>query len=297
MRQKTKHFLVFALLLGVSACHRAPKAPTGQVAATVGGHEITARQLQAELASMPRAAPAAAAQKAQQQAALNTIVQRTILADAARKQGLDKDPNFTLLRERTNDALLIQQLQTKIAAGVPPPSSEEVAQFQSTNPDVFAERKIFEVEQIRMPRPADVNFLKALQPLKTLDQIASFLTQGHFGFQRGKTSIDALSQNPKLVSAIVALPPGEVFVISSGNEVLINLILNARVEPFTGDAAAKFALNYLRAEHGQEAVRKQLTDILASGQRDVQFAKDYQPGPKPAAAARPPGAPAAPNGG
>jgi EpsD family peptidyl-prolyl cis-trans isomerase len=286
---------LFAAVLAVSACNRAPKAPTGQVAATVAGREITVRELQAELGSMPQAAATPSAQKAQQQLALNLIIQRTILADAARKQGLDKDPNFALLSARTNDALLVQQLQAKIGANVPAPSSEEAAQFQAANPDIFAERKIFDVEQIRMARPANPDFLKKLQPMKSLDEIAAFLTQNQVGFERGTTSIDSLGQSPPLVKAIVALPPGEVFIISSGNQVLINLIHNSRVQPFTGDAATKYALNFLRAQHTQDAVRKQLGALVASGESSVQFAKDYQPPPKSAPPATPtaPAAPAA----
>jgi len=285
VRLTPRHLLLFAAVLAVSACNRAPKAPTGQVAATVAGHEITVRQLQSEISIMPRAPAAAAAQKAQQQEALNLIIQRTILADAARKEGLDKDPDFALLSQRTNDALLVQQLQAKIAASVPPPSAEEEAQFQSANPDIFAERKIFDVEQIRMARPADPDILKKLQPMKALDEIANFLTQNHIAFERGTTGIDAVGQNPPLVKAIVALPPGEIFIISSGNQVLINLIRNSQVQPFTGDAATKYALNYLRAQHTQDAVRKQLGALVVSGGKTVQFAKDYQPPPKSAAAA------------
>ena len=182
MRLKPLHLLLFTLALAVGACSRAPKAPTGQVAANVGDREITVRQLGAEIGSLPPVAPAS--QKAQQRAVLNFIIQRTILADAARKQGLDKDPNFILLSERATDALLVQQLQAKIAAAVPPPSLEEIAQFQSANPDIFAQRKIFDVEQIHFAQQADPNFVKKLQPFKTLDDVANFLTQNNISFQR-----------------------------------------------------------------------------------------------------------------
>jgi EpsD family peptidyl-prolyl cis-trans isomerase len=291
---KIEH-LVLAAALVLGACHRTPQAPTGQVAATVGSREITVRELHAELANAPAVPPAA--QKAQQQAALNVIIDRAILADVARKQGLDKDPNFLLLSERANDALLVQQLQAKIAATVPPPAHEEVAQFENANPDLFAQRKIFDVEQIRFAQPADPSFVKQLEPLKTLDDIANFLTENHVLFQRGTASIDALSQNPKLITTIIALPPQEVFIIASGNQVLANLIHGTRVEPLTGDAAERFATNYLRAQHTQDAVRRQLNAYITSGKGTVQLAKDYQaPPPKPAASpAAPPATP--PKGG
>ena len=240
---KARHLLVPVIALAVSGCNfgSKPKAPTGQVVATVGGHEITVRQLHAELNTAAAVPPAA--QKEQQRAALNFMIERTVLADEARKQGIDKNPDFVLLSQRTTDALLVQQLQNKIAASVPPPTLEEASRFETANPNVFAERKIFDLEQIRIDVPSDRSILAKLQPLKTLDEVANFLTQNHVPFQRGTAIIDAVGQNPQLINAIVALPPQEVFVFPAGNQILISQVRNARTEPFTGDRANKYALN------------------------------------------------------
>ena len=234
------------MALAVSACDfgsSKPKVPTGQVVATVGGHEITVRQLHAELTGAAPVAPAA--QKEQQRAALNFMIERTVLADEARKQGIDKDPDFVLLSQRSTDALLAQQLQAKVAATVPPPTMDEATRFENANPNIFAERKIFEVDQIRMNQPSDRTVLAKLQPLKTLDQVVELLTQNKIPFQRGTTTIDAVGQNPKLIDAIIALPPQEVFVFPSGSQILINQLRNTRIEPFTGDPANKYAMNVL----------------------------------------------------
>jgi len=293
VKTNVKQLAVIAVALTTCGCHfGSQKPPTGQVVATVGDREITRRQLQAELNGVAAATPAA--QKAQQQAALQYIIQRAILADAAKKQGLDKDPNFILLSERANDALLVQLLQTKIAASVPAPTIEEANTFEEANPDVFAERKVFDVDQMRMSRPADPSILAKLKPLNTLDDIASFLTQNRILYQRGKSTIDAVGQNPKLVSAIVKLPPNEVFIISSGNGVLINQVLATRVQPFTGGQATKYALYLLRTQHAQEAVQRAFADLLKKAQSDIRINKEFQSAQKPASAPLPSGKP---NGG
>src|SRR5579872_745715 len=86
--------LALGALLLLSGCNfgssSSPKTPTGQVVATVGSREITRRELQVELAGSTATTPAA--QKAEQQLALRRIIQRVILANAAKAQGLDKDP-------------------------------------------------------------------------------------------------------------------------------------------------------------------------------------------------------------
>ena len=216
------------------------------------------------------------------------MIERTVLADEARKQGIDKNPDFILLNQRATDMLLVQQLQAKIAASVPPPSQEEAARFQSANPNIFAERKIFDVDQIRIDQPSDRSVLTKLQPLKTLDEVASFLTQSHVPFQRGTAVIDAVGQNPQLVNAIVALPPQEVFVFPAGNQILISQVRNTRMQPFTGEPANKYAMNVLRLQHTQAAVQKQMASLILRARSTMQVSKDYQlPKAAPAAVKAP----------
>jgi EpsD family peptidyl-prolyl cis-trans isomerase len=260
----------------LSACHfGAPKTPTGQVVATVGAREITRRELQVEMDGSTATTPAT--QKAQQQAALQRIIQRVILANAAKAQGLEKDPNFALLSQRANEALLAQLLERKTAASVPAPSTEEADQFQQTNPNLFSERKLFDVDQIRMSRPSDPQIVAKLEPLKTLDEIANYLNQNHIPFQRGANVMDSLGQNPKLLSAILALPPHEVFILSSANEIFVNEVRDTRTSPFVGDAAEKYALNSLKAQHTQDAVIRQLRGIVAKGSVTVRMNKEFEP--------------------
>jgi hypothetical protein len=190
---------------------------------------------------------------------------------------IDKDPEFILLNQRANVTLLVQQLQANIAAAVPAPTAEDATRFQAANPNLFAERKIFDVDQIRMNVPSDRAILAKLQPLKTLDDVASLLNQSKIPFQRGTSTIDAIAQTPQLVNAIVALPSQEVFVFPSGNQILINQIRNTRVEPFTGDAANKYALNVLKLERTQTAVQRQMAALILKAKSSTQVAKEYQP--------------------
>ena len=276
----------------MSGCHfGGSKTPTGQVVAVVGDREITLRELQSEMAGSTAATPAA--EKAQQEVALNRIIQRVILANAAKKQGLDKDPSYALLKQRADEMLLAQMLEKKLETSVPPPTKEEVEQFQQTNPNLFAERKILDVEQIRLAHDSNPDFIAKFKPLKTMDQVADFLNQNHIPFQRGTNTMDAVGQNPKLLSAILALPPHEVFVLSTPTEVFVNEIQDVRTQPFEGDAATKYAVNYLKTQHLRDAVTKQLGRLIASARSSVRINKEYQPQPAPKKTPAPKKAPAA----
>ena len=275
-------FSALCLLTGCNFGSSSSKTPTGQVVATVGSREITRRELQVEIGSSTASTPEA--QKAEQALALRRIIQRVMLANAAKDQGLDKGPNFALLSQRANETLLAQALETKTAASVPAPTKEEVQQFQETNPNLFAERKIFDVDQIRITQPSDPQLAKKLEPFKTMEQIATYLNQNHIAFQRGPNVMDSTTQNPKLLAAILALPPQEVFILSSPSEVFVNEITGTRVVPLLGEAATKYAQNALKAQHVQDAVIRQMNNVVQKASSSVRLAKEFQPPPKIAAA-------------
>jgi EpsD family peptidyl-prolyl cis-trans isomerase len=256
---------------------RAPAAaPTGQVVATVGGHEITTRALQAELAGIPVNPKL---QKLAEQAALQLIIKRTILADAAVNQGLDKDPDFAIRKERADQVALVQALEAKLAQDVPEPTRDEANQFIADHPDIFDQRKIFTVDQIRFRRPRDPQFAEKIKPINTMDGIVALLNSSNIGFMRGIGTIDAVGQDPRVIEAIAKLPPQEVFVISSGNDFLANQIRDSKVVPLTGEPAVKYALALIKRQRTQQAVSRAMNNLVMRGIQTVRFNKDYAPPP------------------
>ena len=257
----------------------APKAPTGQVAATVGGQEITLRDLRAEMSGVQISDP-----KVMKQAEVTTlrnIVGRTVLAKAAVDQGIDKTPDFAIAKKRLLDNLLVQSLQNKIASQAPAVTREEADRFVAGHPDIFAQRKIFSVDYIRMARPSDPSIIKALEPLKTLEQVDAQLTQEKVPHQRGAGPLDSVGADPRMIDAIVKLPPGELFVIPAGNMLLVNNIKDTKIVPFTGPQATDYAQKLLTKQRIQEAVNRDFNKIMVAAAPTVKFNKDYAP-PTPA---------------
>ncbi len=289
MRRVLASALIPVALLALSGCKLgksgAGPAPTGQVVATVDGKEITLRELNAEMAGV--STPDPKARKAIEQQALGNIITRKILAKAASDQGIDKTPDFALQKQRAYDSLLVNLLQAKLVASVPTPSREEAAVWISSHPDIFSERKIWAVDQIRMARPSDPAVLKAFEPLKTMDQVQAELDKDHIPYQKGAGNLDAVGADPRIVEAIGKLPAGEIFIIPAGDGLLVNQIRSTQVTPFTGEPATQYALKAIARQRTQETVSRQFHTIMGKAGSTVRFNKAYQP-PKPPAAATPP---------
>jgi len=257
--------------------------PVGQVVATVDGQEITVRDLNAELAGITVTDPKQ--RKDFERYALQSIIARKILAAAARKQGIDKTPDFAMQRDKAIETLLAQALAAKIALAVPAPTQEEAQSFVTAHSNTFADRKIFTVDQILTGR-LDPTVLAALKPLHTMDSVEALFDQNRVPYRRATAEIDALSLDPSLLDQILKQPPGEPFVIASGNNLVISAIKEARSQPLTGAPATNLALQMLRRQHSQEAAARELKAALSKGLTSVRYNKDYAPPPaKPAAPA------------
>ena len=263
-------------------------APTGQVVAKVGDREITLRELNAETPAVNNPDPRA--HKAAQLATLENIVARTVLAKAAVDQGVDKTPEFELMKQRALDTLLAQSLENKIAGQVPKVTRDDADRFIAAHPDIFAQRKVWAIDQLRMGRPSDPTLIKRLEPLKTLSDIEALLNQEKIPFQHSTGSLDAVGADPRMIDAITKLPPGEVFVIPSNNSLLVNQINDTKVIPFTGPQAVDYATQVVTRQRTSDAVQRQVGAIFGKAKASVHFNKDFEP-PKASAAAAAPGAP------
>lgn len=294
MRPFSAAALVVCVGLTVSACKfpglgQSASTPKGQVVATVDGQEVTLRELNAELSGANFADPKQ--RKAAEQQALQSIVNRMLLAKAAHSQGLDKGPDFAVRRQKALDLLLAQTLQESFVAAVPPTTRDEAQRFIANRPDIFGDRKILEIDQIQAQGPIDDAKLKELQPLDTMEQVVGWLQKYSIPFRRAPAQIDPISVDPKVFANILKLPPNAVFVVPSGNTLLINRVTNVRPAPVTGDAANNLATQYLSRQHTQEAVGRQMQAIIAKDSQKVVYNPAYAPPPRPKPA---PAAPSAP---
>jgi peptidyl-prolyl cis-trans isomerase C len=281
MNLKTMRFVApLALVVLLGGCGLVNKikgggTPKGQVVATVDGKEITLTELQTEIGGPLPGDPKAA--QAVQQAVLQRIIARDVMADAAHDQKLDQGPAFAIQMARAKKDLMASLLQRKMAADVPPPTRDEAEQYVSEHPTMFGQRKLLVVEQVQAQRFNDPNLMKALAPIKTLEEVESLLDSRSLLHQRTIAVLDGLRTDPRLMEQIDKLPPGELFVVPAGNALTINQIHDQRTMPFTGPAAIEYAMRALRDQRSREAVSKQGQAMLKSAQSKVKYGEGYKP--------------------
>ncbi|WEK44109.1 MAG: hypothetical protein P0Y64_04580 [Candidatus Sphingomonas colombiensis] len=283
MLKKSGSITVLFACVALAGCGKGASngtPPTGQVAATVNGKEITASEVRLELgplASDPRASERA------QPAALQSIVNRKILADAAVERGLDKTPAAAILLQKARDLALIQLLEQSVRANLPKVSPDEAAAYVRDNPQAFAQRQLVSVDQV-LVGPVKPELVQQLGPLKTMEEITALLDKNNVPYRRSAAVIDPMTIPPEAAKQIADLKINDVFILPNGGAVMVARIRERQSQPFSGAEANQIAAQILTNQRTQNIVREQFSQIIKQGAAKVNINPQYKPAETPAGA-------------
>jgi EpsD family peptidyl-prolyl cis-trans isomerase len=247
------------------------------VVALVDGQAITRRDVVAELAAanVPKGMDAAALQPA----AVSDLVNRQLMVQQAKQQGLDKDPDYLATVERARQLALAQMLATTWTAKQPSPNTQELSDFIAANPQMFSDHKVLILDQVATGSAGLVP--TALVPLKSLDAIIDYLKAHGHPFQRQNASLDTLTAPPAAIRSIESLPPGEPFVTAQGATTFISVLKDTKAEPISGPQSSKIAALALQQRSNQRIIADHLKSLHAGAKIEFQPGFDPTPGKRP----------------
>lgn len=154
--------MMLAVSAGLAGCNRgggSAGAGDSQVAAQVNQGEISVHQVQALL----RAQPAVAAQWGEQAAdrALDVLIEQELAAQAAAKQGLDKQPQVIQSLALAQREVLARAFQDQLAEKARLPDTSAINRYYDEHPELFVRRKVYQLEET-VVRPGSSDEVDAL---------------------------------------------------------------------------------------------------------------------------------------
>jgi EpsD family peptidyl-prolyl cis-trans isomerase len=264
-----KRTLVALLLLATStACQ---KKAEGQTVAVVNDEEITTSELNAELANAN--IPEGADKKAITNRILQGLIDRRLLAEQARKDGIDRSPDFIARQRRVNEELLIGMLANRSLDTSKLPTDAEIAAFQAKQPQAFANREIWKLEQVQYDTPRDKAITDRIVATKSLDQLIAVLTAARIPFQRANNQLVTSALPAELYPQLARLSSGEPFIVPAGNKSVASAIASREPAPLSGPAARTEAVNAMRRQNSTTALQQRLKELQASAK--IEYTEGY----------------------
>lgn len=189
---------------------------------------------------------------------LDRIIERRLLLDVARKQGILTDARSASLRARADEMFLANLVMQRFAGTPPPPPSDEDARrYMAARPGMFAERQTFVIDGIicvltSMPTSADVVF-------DTLDRAEDFLRQTKVQYRRRVQALDSADIPPAVATALATMAPDKVFALPRGRVTLIGTVQRR----FAANTPPELQLEAAREILAKQRIEERLTKALA----------------------------------
>lgn len=271
-------------VLALGACS---SKPSGQVVAVVNGDEISLQELNAEVEGLN--VPPNADKKLVRREMLQRVIDRRLLAQEAKRDGLDRDPAYIVQQRKLSEDLLVQMYGKRAADSIRVPDAAAVQRYISANPAMFTQRTRYKVDQIQFPMPANPEQLRKLDKDHSLEAVATSLTAMGIKFERGASMIDSGVVPPDMMRQIMSLPPGEPFIVPAGNNILVSVITGSEPLVVPPDQTRPLAVQSLRRESLNKIGETRLKE--ARSKAKIEYQPDFTPVPKAAPQAVPKSAP------
>lgn len=150
------------------------KKPLTQVAAKVDGEEISIHQINSIIARQNT--PGRDTQALGQQV-LERLIDQQVLVNRAVDAKMDRDPAVLLRIEMARRDILSQAYLEKQLAGLSAPTAGEIRKYYVDNPELFAERKIFDLQEIRMQATPAIkdDLVRMASEQKSFEEVLKFV--------------------------------------------------------------------------------------------------------------------------
>jgi EpsD family peptidyl-prolyl cis-trans isomerase len=251
----------------ISGCQRKAE---GQTVAVVNGKEITVPELNFAL-SEARTAEGADKNAVRSQV-LQQLIDRRLLAEQARSEGIDKTPEFLNRQRQAEEQLLITMLAARRMNTAQLPSDREVQDFIAGHPGMFANRETWNLDQVQFMTPKDPAIIAEIEKTHGIDDIIGVLTAHKIEFKRQKNRLDTAIVPAQLYAKLATLPAGEPFMVPVGDHSVASAVVSREPNPLTGDQAKPVAVALMR----KQQTAKSLEGLVKSLRNSAKI--EYQPG-------------------
>lgn len=276
---------LIAVLVGALACATAPAGAASkkvaggatQVVAAIDGREITLSELRSEMARLGLAPTAPEAE----QFALQSLINRALLAKAARKADVHRRPE-ALLRMRAAEEQALADVYLSLAAQALEPTRPEINAFIGDHPELFEKRRRYEFAVISLATASfdEETMTPLFDETKTFDALRESLDAEKIPYTFSMTVKPSSAFPLAIRRQLGVYGVGDNIILKGDPQSQILKIVSARAERLPRKDWPVLARQYLLEESGSSRARDVMERLRKEATVDI-FRQSAAP--KPAA--------------
>jgi EpsD family peptidyl-prolyl cis-trans isomerase len=254
-------------LMSLATCGKKdePKAAT-QVAAKVGSEEISVHQINQVLSHTNTNGATPEAVKAMSRDILEKLIDQQLAVDQATENKLHRSPEVVAQIEAAKRDILARAYIQSLTSGLSKPSPEELKKYYAEHPQLFSERRVFNVQEIVAPvAPGVADALHAAAASnKPIEQIAADLKAKDIKFNGGSATRTAEQIPLEILPTVHALKDGQTTVLEAPQTITLLRLVASQSAPVTEAVALPRIEQFLANQRAGEAVSARLKALRAS---------------------------------
>lgn len=246
-----------ALVLGLSACgNKDSKNVATQVVAKVGSEEISVHQVNQVLSRTFTEGTAPDAAQAMSRVVLEKLIDQQIAVDQAIENKLHRTPEVLSQIEAARREILTRAYMQKIASALPKPSADDAKIYFAEHPQLFSERRIFNVQEIVAPMAAGTaeQLRRYASASKPIEQAAAWLKSRDIKFAGGSATRAAEEIPLELLAQVSALKDGQSTVLEAPESITLLHVISSQRVPVDEATALPRIEQFLGNQRASEAV-------------------------------------------
>lgn len=270
--QPPKRLLLLSALIialaALSACNSKTDAkPPGPPAAKVGTQEIPVSLIDQLLirAGLGNANPQAA--QVLRRELLEKVIDQQLTLEQATKNKLDQKPDVLAQIEAARREVLSRAYLQSVASASPKPSAEDVRKYHAEHPQLFAERRIFNLQEIIAAPGTGAEAAEMvrgqLHDGRPMDEIANWLQSRQVKFTRGEASRAAEQIPLELLGRVHALKDGQFVLITNKLGFTVVKVTGSSAAPLAEPVALQRVEQFLTNQRSAAAIRQDLQQLRA----------------------------------
>jgi EpsD family peptidyl-prolyl cis-trans isomerase len=246
----------------------AAAAPT-QVAAKVGSEEISVHQINQVLGRTNTGSASPQDVQRMSRDVLEKLIDQQLMVDQATETKLNRTPEVVALIESAKREILARAFAHQITTNLPKPSPEDVKKYYTEHPALFAERRIFNVQELVVPTtPEAPSVLDALRGFaaagKPVEEVAAYLKAKGIAFNGGAASRPAEQVPLELLDKLQPLKDGHCIVLEAQRAVTYVRMANSQSAPMSEANAAPRIEQFLSNQRNGEAIAAAVKQLRSS---------------------------------
>ncbi|MCF6345321.1 MAG: EpsD family peptidyl-prolyl cis-trans isomerase [Thiomicrorhabdus sp.] len=269
-------FSVIGLLSGCGG-EESESAENTQVVAKVNGEEVTIHQLN-QLLSRVRAPEGEYSRGDLEKKALDNLVEKTLVLQAAKGVKIDREPAVLSALEEAKNKVLIERYVQRALESVAKPTDEQVQRFYDDSPELFAERKMYVFTKLAISA-GDEQVEQLIEQVKqghTIKQVVALLEQKDIKYKRmSEAKAEGKIAGPVL-HFLSALQAGDVGYLKMTDGLLVVELHRLLDQSVTLEEAKGAIAGQLLLEARKKASKKLVDSLKETAEVEYvgQFAPD-----------------------